>query len=101
MYPVSKMITIDFCKDILYAHCGHSLKQHFYNGGIYLPGSEDFLHALDVLLKVQFDMYRQILKNGYTESQAHNCMKIMMKFMNGGWSTVMQEFLDEKGEGNQ
>ena len=67
----------------------------------YLHGSEDFLHALDVLLTVQFDMYRQILKNGYTESQAHNCMKIMMKFMNGGWSTVMQEFLDEKGEGNQ
>ena len=46
-------------------------------------------------------MYRQILKNGYTESQAHKCMKIMMKFMNGGWSTVIQEFLDEKGEGDQ
>lgn len=67
----------------------------------YLPRSEDFIHALDVLLTVQFDMYRQILKNGYTESHAHKCMKIMMKFMNGGWSTVIQEFLDEKGEGDQ
>ena len=67
----------------------------------YLPRSEDLLHALDVLLTVQFDMYRQILKNGYTETQAHNCMKIMMKFMNGGWNTVMRDFLKEKGEIHQ
>ena len=64
----------------------------------YLPRSEDLLHALDVLLTVQFDMYRQILKNGYNEAQAHNCMKIMMRFMNGGWNTVIQDFLKEKGE---
>lgn len=67
----------------------------------YLPRSEDLLHALDVLLTVQFDMYCQILKNGYTETQAHNCMKIMMKFMNGGWNTVMRDFLKEKGEIHQ
>ena len=64
----------------------------------YLPRSEDLKHALDVLLTVQFDMYRQILKNGYTETQAHNCMKIMMKFMNGGWNTVIHDFLNDKGE---
>ena len=66
-----------------------------------LPRSEDLRHALDVLLTVQFDMYRQILKNDYTEAQAHNCMKIMMKFMNGGWSTIIQDFTGDKGEMHQ
>ena len=64
----------------------------------YLPQSDDLIHALDVLLTVQFDMYRQILKNGYSKAQAQNCMKIMMKFMNGGWNAVMQDFLKEKGD---
>lgn len=67
----------------------------------FLPQSQDLQHALDVLLTVQFDMYRQVLRNGYTEDQARGCMKIMMKFMNGGWNTVMQDFFAEKGEAFQ
>lgn len=66
----------------------------FYN----FPKSEDLKHAFEILLTVQFDMYRQILKNEYTKNQAEDCMKILMQFMNGGWKTIMKELLNEKSE---
>lgn len=62
------------------------------------PKSEDLKHAFNILLTVQLDMYRQILKNGYTRDEAKKCIEIMMKFMNGGWNTIMNGLLNEKGE---
>lgn len=60
------------------------------------PKSEDLHHAFEVLLTVQFDMYRQILKNGYTREQAEACMKILIEFMNGGWNGIMGKLMEEK-----
>lgn len=57
--------------------------------------SEDLKNAFNVLLAVQFNMYRHILLNGYSEIQAQNCMKILMTFMNGGWSAIMQNLVNE------
>lgn len=60
------------------------------------PKSEDLKHAFEVLLTVQFDMYRQILKNGYTKQEAENCMQILNKFINGGWISIMNELMKER-----
>lgn len=69
--------------------------EHFFCD---FPKSEDLKRAFEVLLTVQFDMYRQILKNRYTKNQAESCMKILMQFMNGGWKTIMKELLNEKNQ---
>lgn len=61
------------------------------------PKSEDLKHAMDVLITAQFDMYRQILKNGYTREEAENCMKVLTHFINGGWIAIMEELLKERG----
>lgn len=60
------------------------------------PKSDDMKHAFEVLLTVQFDMYRQILENGYTRQEAENCMKILSQFMNAGWGSIMEDLLKEK-----
>lgn len=67
---------------------------HFFND---FPESEDLKHAFEVLLTVQFDMYRQILKNGYTRKQTEDCMKIVYPFMNNGWNWLMNDLMNEKG----
>lgn len=56
------------------------------------PHSADQQHAFDILLTVQFDMYRQILKNGYTKNEAESCMTLLMDFMNSGWEKVLSSF---------
>ena len=61
-------------------------------------GSEDYRHALDVLLTMQPDMSREILRNAYTETQAQNCMKILMRFSQAGWNALMGDFLKKKEE---
>lgn len=61
-----------------------------------LSGSDDLKNALEVLLTVQFDMYRQILHNGYSLHEAENCMKILSGFMNGGWQSMMSELLSKR-----
>lgn len=56
------------------------------------PHSADQQHAFDILLTVQFDMYRQILRNGYTKEEAKACLTLLMQFMNGGWQTILPSF---------
>ena len=65
----------------------------FFSG---FPNSEDLKHTLDILVTVQFDMYRQILKNGYSEPEARRCMELLMKFMNAGWTSLADELMEER-----
>jgi len=41
-------------------------------------------------------MYRQILKNGYSEPEARRCMEMLMKFMNAGWTSLANELMEER-----
>ncbi|MCR5716843.1 MAG: TetR/AcrR family transcriptional regulator [Lachnospiraceae bacterium] len=53
-------------------------------------GAPDLKHAFEVLLTMQFEMYRKIIQNGYTREEALQCMDLMMVFMNGGWKALME-----------
>ncbi|MBQ7446712.1 MAG: hypothetical protein IJV59_02030 [Eubacterium sp.] len=61
-----------------------------------IPGTEDLKHTLDILVTVQFELYRQILKNGYSETEARRCMELLMKFMNAGWTSLADELMKER-----
>lgn len=67
--------------------------EKFFSG---IPDSKDLRHAVEVILTMQFDMYRQILQNGYSLQEAESCMKILSGFINGGWQTMMSELLSER-----
>lgn len=60
-------------------------EQFFHN----FHGSEDLKSAFEILVSVQFEMYRQIFLKGYTKESACRIMDILMTFTNSGWQSLI------------
>lgn len=62
-----------------------------------LVQEDELTHVFEMLLTVQFDMYRQIIRKQYSREESRRCMKIMMEFMNSGWQSLMPKLITRKG----